>query len=94
MILPDIGQEAHVEHPVRLVEDEDFQVRKVDRSLVDMVEQPAGAGDDDLDAGAQFLDLRVHAHAAVDRAAAQFRVAAQRSDRIRGSAPPARAWAR
>ena len=47
-----------------------------------MVEQAAGAGDDDLDAGAQFLDLRAHAHAAVDRDAAQVRLAAQVGDGV------------
>ena len=39
--LADVADEAHVEHPVGLVEDEDLDVRQVDRSLADMVEQPA-----------------------------------------------------
>ena len=75
--LPDIRQEAHVEHPVRLVEHEHLQVRQADRALLDVIEQAAGTGDDDLDAGAQFLYLRVHGHAAVDRDAAHVRLAAQ-----------------
>ncbi len=77
---PDIGQETHVEHAVRLVQHEHFHMRQVDRFLVEVVEQTAGAGHDDLDAGAQFLDLGVHAHAAVNGGAAQFRVAAERDD--------------
>ena len=42
-----------------------------------MVEQAAGTGNDDLDAGAQFLDLGSHAHSAVDGGAAPFRVVAE-----------------
>ena len=80
----DIRQKAHVEHPVRFVEDKDFQARKVDRFLVKVIEQPAGTGDDDIDAGAQFLDLRVQAHAAVYRAALQVCIASQFSDRYMG----------
>ena len=47
-----------------------------------MVEQAAGTGDDDLDPGAQFLDLRVHAHSAVDGGAAPFRMVAEGPDGI------------
>ena len=75
--LPDIRQEAHIEHPVRLVEHKHLQVRQADRALPDVIEQSAGTGDDDLDTGAQFLYLRIHGHAAVDRHAAQVRLAAQ-----------------
>ena len=65
--LADVADEAHVEHPVGLVEDEDLDPRQVDRPLAEVVEQPAGRRDDDLGAGAQRADLRVEADAAVDR---------------------------
>ena len=65
----DVGHEAHVQHPVRLVEDEDLDLAEVGRALADEVEQAAGRGDEDLDAGAQLLDLRVERHAAVDHRA-------------------------
>ena len=65
--LADVADEAHVEHPVGLVEDEDLDPRQVDRPLAEVVEQPAGGRDDDLGAGAQRADLRVEADAAVDR---------------------------
>ncbi len=64
--LADVADEAHVEHPVGLVEDEDLDPRQVDRPLADVVEQPAGRGDDDLGTGAQRADLRIEADAAVD----------------------------
>ena len=67
----DVGQEAHVEHPVGLVEDEDLDLAEVGDLLADEVEQPAGRRDEDLDAGAQRLDLRVHRDAAVDDGRAQ-----------------------
>ena len=46
--LADVADEAHVEHPVGLVEDEDLDARQVDRALADVVEQAARRGDDDL----------------------------------------------
>ena len=38
---PDVGQEAHVEHSVRLIQDEDFDLRQVHGALADVVEQAA-----------------------------------------------------
>ena len=67
----DVGQEAHVEHPVRLVEDEDLDLAEVGDPLPDEVEQAARRRDEDLDAGAQRLDLRFHRDAAVDDRGAQ-----------------------
>ena len=38
----DVADEAHVEHAIGLVEDEDLDARQVDRALGDVVEEPAG----------------------------------------------------
>ena len=65
--LADVADEAHVEHPVGLVEDEDLDPRQVDRPLAEVVEQAAGGRDDDLGAGAQGADLGIEADATVDR---------------------------
>ena len=51
---PDRGQEAHVGHPVRLVDDHGLDVRQLDGSPLDQVGQPAGAGDEDVDTVSQF----------------------------------------
>ena len=67
----DVGQEAHVQHPVGLVEDEDLDLAEVRDLLADEVQQPARCRDEDLDPAAQRLDLRVHRHAAVDDGRAQ-----------------------
>ena len=64
--LLDVRQEAHVEHPVGLVEDEDLDLAEVGDPLADEVEQPARRRDEDLDPAAEGLDLGIHRDAAVD----------------------------
>ena len=49
--------EAHVEHGVRLVEHEVFEVVQSDVALVDEVEQAAGSGHYDVDAPLERCDL-------------------------------------
>ena len=49
--LAHVGEEAHVEHPVGLVEDEHLDVLEVRGPLAQVVEQPPRAGDDDVDPG-------------------------------------------
>ena len=81
--LLDVGQEAQVEHLVGLVEHQRAHVAEVEVALLGQVEQPAGRADDDLDALAQRLDLRLVGPAAVDRehAAPRRRAAAFRGRR-------------
>ena len=64
--LADVADEAHVEHAVGLIEDEDLDHREVDGVLADVVEQAARRGDHDLRTGAQCPDLALEADAAVD----------------------------
>ncbi len=73
--LLDVMDEAHVEHAVGFVEDEDFHVRQVDGLLVGQIEQATGAGDQHVEALGDGLDLRVHADAAEDHRAFQRQVA-------------------
>ena len=54
----DRRQEAQVQHLVGLVEDEDLGACQDDIALGDVVEQPAGSGDQHVDAARQRLDLR------------------------------------
>src|SRR5207244_2012866 len=63
---PDVGQEAHVEHPVGLVEDEDLEPGEVGIVVLDVVEQAAGRRDDHAGPVAQGARLGLHADAAVD----------------------------
>ena len=62
----DVGQEAQVEHLVGLVQHDGPDVAELQVALLGQVEQPARGADDDLDALAQRLDLRLVGPAAVD----------------------------
>ena len=54
----DVLVEAHVEHPVGLVEDEDLELREVDALALDVIHQPARRGDQQVDAALELADLR------------------------------------
>ena len=64
----DGGQEAEVGHVVGLVEDSDLDRVEAHVPLTDEVLEPARAGDDDVDAPGECLDLRVLTDAAEDGA--------------------------
>jgi len=80
--LADVGQEAHVEHPIGLVEHEDRNLAEIHGALLDVVQQAAGRRDEDLDTRQQHLGLRFDRHAAVHDAGAQRHRAAVRADRL------------
>ena len=61
---PDVVDEAHIEHAVGLVENETFNVVQAERIALDQIEQPAGRGDQDIDAIEQRANLAAHRHAA------------------------------
>ena len=67
-----VRQEAHVEHAIGLVQDENFNTIQMGMTLLDMVQKATGAGDQDLDAVAQGGSLGGRADTAVDGSAAQF----------------------
>ncbi len=67
--------EAHVEHAVGFVEDQNLHVGEVDGLLVGQVQQAARAGDEHVEALGNRLHLRVHADAAEDDRAFQRQVA-------------------
>ena len=60
--------EAEVEHLVGLVEDEDFELAKAQRALVDEVEQAAGRGDQHVEAARDGAHALVVGNAAEDHA--------------------------
>ena len=62
----DVADEAHVEQPVGLVQDEDLDARQVDGPLGNVVEQAARGGHDDLGPAAELGRLGLEADAAVD----------------------------
>ena len=68
---PNVGQKAHVEHVIRLVEDQHLQPRKVDSLSANMIKQSTGAGHDDLCTPSQLFHLRTDTHPTVDGDASQ-----------------------
>ena len=70
-----VGHESHVEHPVGFVQHENLDGAQVDESLVHQVKQPAGRGNEDIDALLQGPRLSVLADAAEDHRLPNRRVA-------------------
>ena len=62
----DVLGEPHVEHLVGLVEDQEAQLGEVEGALLEVVHDPAGRADDDVDAAAQGRELDAVPLAAVD----------------------------
>ena len=63
----EIVREAHVEHLVGFVEDQDLEAGELQRLAADVVEDAAGRADHDVDAALQRPHLLVHRRAAVER---------------------------
>jgi hypothetical protein len=53
-----VMDEAHIEHAVRFVEDEDFDAREVNVTLPDQIAEAARRGDEDIDPLLQRSHLR------------------------------------
>ena len=64
--------EAHVQHPVRLVQHEGFDPVQPHEALADQVHKPAGAGDHDLGSPVEGFRLRGLPDAAEQDAAVQL----------------------
>jgi hypothetical protein len=63
---PDVRKEAHVQHPVRLVEDEDLEAVELRVVVLEVVEEPPRRRHQDVDPLAEVLLLRPHGDAAED----------------------------
>ena len=68
-----VRQKSHVEHAIGLVEHDNLYLAKRGILALQVVEQATRRRDDDLDAGAKGLGLRIHVDAAIDDGAAQRR---------------------
>ncbi|CFE00772.1 Uncharacterised protein [Bordetella pertussis] len=72
----EIGQKAHVEHAVGLVEHQDADLAEVDVLLLDVIEQAPRRGHQDFATAPQGFLLRTDVHAAEHHGAAQRRMQA------------------
>ena len=71
-----VRHEAHVQHPVHFIEDEDFQMPQVNRPLLHEIQQTAGSGDQHIHAGFEAFALFAVTDPAVDEQGADARFAA------------------
>ena len=71
----DVADEAHVEHAIGFVEDEEADLSELHVAALDQVEQTARRGDQDVDAARQGLDLAAVAQTTDDGAEAQAEAA-------------------
>ena len=71
----DVRNEAHVEHPIDLVENKNLHSVQMDVSLLHQIEQPSGRGYQDIDTTIQGLDLRNLTDAAKDDGVAETQIA-------------------
>ena len=71
------GEEAHVGHAVGFVDHDDLDLVEIDLAALDEVGEAAGAGDEDVDAAPERLELRAEADAAVDRGDPELAAAAE-----------------
>jgi hypothetical protein len=68
--------EAHIEHPVRLVQHQDFDLRKINCLLTDVIKQPARCRHQDIDSLTQLVFLRIDLDTAKDHGGPQRQVPA------------------
>ena len=68
----DVGNEAHVEHAVGFVDDQQFNAGEQQPAALGMVEQPAGGSDQDVDAARQFEVLVAERDAADQQRDVEF----------------------
>ena len=77
-----IGQKAHVEHAVGLIEHEMLHVAQIERPSFQVIEQPTRSGHDDVGAATERLELLAVANAAVKDSAAQVTESRKGADRF------------
>ena len=78
----DLGHEAHVGHPVGLVEHEHVEVLDGELAAVAEIDQPTRGRDDDLAALAELTGLTLDVRAAVDRDDSHAEVLGERAQHV------------
>jgi hypothetical protein len=78
----DVGNETHIEHAIRLVENENLDLAEIDALVLHVIEEPAGCRNQDFDAGAHDCQLRLDVDAAENAGRAKARVLAVFLDRL------------
>src|SRR5690606_32745829 len=79
----EVGQKAHVEHAVRLVQNKNTDLAQVYILLLDMIEQPAGRCDKNLATTAKGIALGPDIHTTEHHSRTQRRGLAVSDDAVR-----------
>ncbi len=69
-----IADKAHIEHPVRFIKHQIFDLAEIDMALVHKIEQAARCCNQDIDTGDHCLNLRLGTCPAIDQGAFQMQV--------------------
>jgi hypothetical protein len=77
-----VGQEAHVEHPIRFVQNEVLEALKARVVTVEVIEEPAGSRDDQVDPSPERPFLGSGRDTAVDGCGSQPRPAGQSAELV------------
>lgn len=77
-----VRKKSHIKHMIGFVNHQHFYPGEVDRSTVHVVKEPTGAGNNNLCAPFQFLNLSVDVHPAVDGNASHAGLFSQAVDGI------------
>ena len=77
-----VVNEAHVQHAVGFVQDQNFNARQVQKTLALQVQQTTGGGDQNVDTAFDFVDLGVHSHATKDHGGIELEVFAVIAHRL------------
>jgi len=73
----DIRQEAHVEHVIRFVKDQDLNLGQIQGTAVNVIQEPPRASGDDVDPITEELYLSIDIDAAVNGGALETGLPAQ-----------------
>ena len=68
--------ETHVQHPVRFIQHQELDFRKINRLLIGMIEQPARCSHQDIHSSPQLVFLRVDLHSAENDRSSKRQVSA------------------
>lgn len=79
-----LWKEAHIEHPVGLVDDHHFDSIEIDRAAFQVIDEASGTCHQDLNAGAHFTYLLAHRFAAHDDSRTQASVAGKQMELVAG----------
>ena len=88
----DVALEADVGQAIRGIDREKLDAAEIDRALRDMIEQPSGGRDDDIDAVLEDLDLGRVVDAALDQHTAQLELLGVAAQSVFGARSELPGW--